>query len=309
MSTSSQQSTETTSGLLTFGHSYYITNSRGELVSNAASFTNGGNEPAGSNDGKLRKFLVLFFMISNFVVGIATSNLKDALVCVGAREVVEPLQHVTSDGQLWYTFDKADYALDYVESLYLNGTSLNGIKIFCNDTQTVLENIDVIPDNDADVNKRWSCSTAPLGTRFTQRKVVASGFWYTPWEKGDCSFNKDNKEVKRAVSWQSSTNANLSHGFDFNLAVKFAGSVGVKVTKTDKRSGSLVSHIGANDAVSIWTQAPMWYCEQQTQKCVRKYYGKHGCKCSAWSTNIHGDIPAKNKPINFGFSSGTDAQC
>ncbi|CCG21968.1 hypothetical protein CORT_0B02530 [Candida orthopsilosis Co 90-125] len=127
MSTSSQQSTETTSGLLTFGHSYYITNSRGELVSNAASFTNGGNEPAGNNGGKLSKLLVLFFMISNFVVGIATSNLKDALVCVGVREVVEPLQH--------------------------------------------------------------------------------------------------------------------------------------------------------------------------------------GCKCSAWSTNIHGDIPAKNKPINFGFSSGTDAQC
>lgn len=176
MSTSSQQSTETTSGLLTFGHSYYITNSRGKLVSNAASFTNGGNEPAGNNGGKLSKLLVLFFMISNFVVGIATSNVKDALVCVGAREVVEPLQHVTSDGQLWYTFDKADYALDYVESLYLNGTSLNGIKIFCNDTKTALEDFVVTPENNTSVDKRWSCSTAPLGTHFTQRKVTASGF-------------------------------------------------------------------------------------------------------------------------------------
>ncbi|KAI5970819.1 hypothetical protein CANMA_000107 [Candida margitis] len=276
MSTSSHQSTKTTSGLLTFGHSYYITNNRGELISNAASFTNGGIEPAGNNGRTLSKLMVLLFMISNFVAGIATSNLKDNLVCVGAREVVEPLQHVTSDGQLWYTFDKEDYALDYVESLYLNGTSLRD---------------------------------APLGTHFTQRRVADSEIRYTGWTKGECNFNKDNKEVKKEFIWQSSTNANLSHGFDFKLALKFASSMGVKIAKSDNRSRSSASNIGANDVVSIWTQAPMWYCEQQTQKYVRKYYGKHGCKCSAWSANIHGDIPAINKQVNLGFNSGTDAQC
>ncbi|KAG5420247.1 hypothetical protein I9W82_002127 [Candida metapsilosis] len=303
-------STESTSAILTMGHSYFITNSRGELVSAAGSFTNEGNGMAAtSNGGKLSKLLVLLFMISNFVLGISTSRLEDEAVCVGTRKVVEPLQHITSDDQRLYVFENADDALNYVELLFLNGTALEGVQILCNDTKTVLEDIEVTPDNDVAINKRWSCSTAPLGIKFTQRRVASSSLGFAPWQKGDCVYNKENKEVDRKVAWRSSTYANISHGFDYKLAQKFAASSGIEIVKAEHQSGTQSSHIGPNDVVSIWTQATMWTCEQQTQKCVRKYYGKHGCKCSAWSSNIHGELPVKNKPINFGFSSGEAAQC
>lgn len=304
------QLSQSTTVPLTFGHPIFITNSRGELVSAAGAVSNGGH--AGNNGGKLSMLLVLFFLISNFVLGVHVSNLKEDEICVGTREVVEPLQHVTSDGQLWFTFENADLALNYVESLYLNGTNLDGVKIFCNDTKTALEDFVVTPDNNNNtgVGKRWSCSSAPLGTHFTQRQVADSGIWYTRWARGGCGYNyNSNYEAEETVSWSTSTSVSLSADFDFGLAETFGAAVGVVVTRTDERSGSWDCHVGPHDVVSVWTQAPMWYSDQQTQRCVREYYGKNGCKCGAWSAYIHGDTPAKNKPINFGCSTGGAAQC
>ncbi|KAI5960024.1 hypothetical protein KGF57_001968 [Candida theae] len=305
-STECLEGTKNITAFSTMDCPYFITKSKKEVATSGGACSTGGIDKT----GKWKMLLMMVSLISNFVAGVATSNFeKKDVACIGARDVVDPQQHKAPDGQVWHTFEKTDHALDYIESLYLNGTLLTGVNIYCNDDQIALEDIEVTPDDNVDVTKRWSCSSAPLGTKFTQRRVVGNDTWWTPWVKGDCAYNKDDKEVKKTITWKNSVTANISHGFDYKLAQKYAASVGIKIAKSVKRKGSQVENIGANDVLSIWSQVPVYHCEQQTQKCVRKSYAKHGCKCGHWSDKITGDLPIKTDIVNLGLSSGADAQC
>lgn len=205
-------------------------------------------------------------------------------------------------GEVVHNFAFTDDALDYAEHLYLNGDDVTQYKAYCNDTRINLEEFDIFQEGWA---KRWKCSNAPLGTRFTQRRTVQHGKKFSEWDQVKCEFNNSiSSKPLRATPkpWKYSKFKKVAKGFNVGSAKKLANSSGLSIVdkvsfNNDKEGVSCASKLGEFASSSI--RVPMFYAKQQTQKCVRKKYGKHGCKCSKWSKVKYGEFPVKNEAPEY----------
>ncbi|KAI5966077.1 hypothetical protein CANMA_003323 [Candida margitis] len=210
------------------------------------------------------------------------------------------------DGNVIHSFADTDDALNYAEHLYLNGDDVSKYRAFCNDTRMSLEGFDISREGKA---KRWKCSNAPLGTHFTQRRTVENGTFFSKWSQVACEFNNSIQEVPhRALPkpWKYTKSKRADRGFNHKSCKRLAKSFGLDAVdkvkfNNDKEGVSCASKL--NEFASASIRVPMFYSKQQTQRCVRKYYGKHGCKCGHWSKIKYGEFPIKNKRPEYLCSS------
>lgn len=207
------------------------------------------------------------------------------------------------DGDVIYNFVHTDDALSYAEHLYLNGDDVSQYKAYCNDTRMNLEEFNIQQEGKT---KRWKCSNAPLGTHFTQRRTIENGTKFSNWDQIKCEFNnsisyKPHKATPKP--WKYSKSKKTARGFDAKSAKNLAKSFGLnivdKVSFNNNGEEKISCASKLNEFASTSIRVPMFYAKQQTQKCVRRYYGKHGCKCGKFSKGKYGEFPVKNQRHEF----------
>ena len=261
------------------------------------------------------KTLIILMLLISRVVLMSIGKVNDCLEDIHKRglDEINVVMVSTSYGDI-LTAETDDDALDYIEAMYLNGLSLNGVQIQANNTGYIIEDITVASDLHTQVSglyRRWSCSSAPLGTYFTQRETVDKGYYLSNMTKvSGCSYSLSNSALGGPMLWDTEVSQSISKGFDVKTAHQNAKlSYGYTLKKKVTLHGNYVCNVAKGESGALFSQSTMYWADQRKQKCVRRYYGKHGCKCGDWSPTMHGVVPVSNVLPTIQCVTGSDSGC
>ncbi|CAH2353153.1 hypothetical protein CLIB1423_09S03972 [[Candida] railenensis] len=263
------------------------------------------------------KILIISMLLISRAVSMSIGMANNCLEDINKRglEDINVLQISTPFGDI-LTTETDDDALDYVEAMYLNGLSLDGVKIQANNTGYIIEDITVAADPSSDTTdlsglyKRWSCSSAPLGTYFTQRQTVNKGYYLSNLTQASGCLYSSSVAIGGSVSWDTEVTQSIDKGFDGKTAHQNAKtSYGYTLKKKVSLHGKYECNVPEYEKGALFAQSTMYWADQKKQKCVRRYYGKHGCKCGDWSPKIHGVVPVSNVSPKIQCVIGSDSGC
>ena len=313
MQTSAYTVTQIASGLV-------ISDANHTLVSqypNQVIYSTTTGKSSGKGKMSLLSVMMFFLALSATVVadfvGPANSNLTlflngnntagEPSECGVMHQYTPPTYFNDGESEM-LVFKTDDDALSYAESLYLNTSITIELPLFVKESQSL---INIVNITELPITKRWSCSSAPLGTHFTQKQNAQYGIWWGPWAAASpCFYTGNGNGGSRSIELKSCRSWSVSAGFSLDLIKGLGFDISADITTEDCKSDSWTCDEG-KWAVQVWKQQQYLWADQQEQRCVREYYGNNGCKCDAWGPYIHGDVPTNT--ISYGCSTDNNVNC
>ena len=145
-------------------------------------------------------------------------------------------------------------------------------------------------------------------TFWKQAKEVASGTWWSEWEKtSPCQFTSSQGG---SLSFSSTMAKSISKGVNVNIPIRVLSAIiTTSIAETRSVTTTGVCQIGPYSRCSIWSQMRMVWADVQWQDCFSDIFGT---VCGKYSEYLRVDAPyasSGNTNMNYGCSYGDNAGC